>query len=202
MGYTMTSSNIHRIVFVSLLLLGVGVQQAICFAAQEPASNEKPYTYRLHQGDTVLVSVWRDESLRQQVVVLPDGSITLPLAGRVEVAGLTTPEAEEAIATKLRTYISDPVVTVVITATGGNIAYVLGKVMHPGTLVITGPLTVIQAISTAGGFDKFADVDNIKVIREKSGSQSVLNVNYQAIISGQDMSTNILLKAGDTVIVP
>jgi polysaccharide export outer membrane protein len=150
----------------------------------------------------VQVSVWKEDSLLKEVMVLPDGSITLPLAGRVEVAGLSTPEAERMIIAKLKPYLPDPVVTVVITGISGNGAYVLGKVVHPGTLKIDGPLTVLQAISMVGGFDKFADEGGIKVIRTKPDGQEILPVHYKDIISGKDMSTNILLKAGDTIVVP
>jgi polysaccharide export outer membrane protein len=166
------------------------------------AAAEKPDIYRLRPGDTVDVSVWREDTLHKQVVVLPDGSITLPLAGRVDVAGLSTPEAEQSIAAKLKAYLPEPVVTVVIAGIGGNSAYVLGKVARPGMLPISGPLTVLQAISMVGGFDRFADESGIKVIRARPDGQDILPVRYKDIISGKDMTTNIQLKAGDTVVVP
>lgn len=165
-------------------------------------AGDNPDIYRLRQGDAVQVSVWHEDTLRSQVVVLPDGSITIPLAGRVEVAGLSTPEAEQSITAKLKKYIPEPVVTVVITGTGGNSAYVLGKVARPGTLAISGPLTVLQAISMVGGLDKFADEGGIKVIRAKPDRQEVFPVSYKDIVSGKDMATNIQLKAGDTIVVP
>lgn len=159
-------------------------------------------SYQLHQGDTVMISVWRQDALQKQVVVLPDGSITLPLVGRIEVAGLSTPEIERRITVKLKEYIPDPVVTVVIVGIDGNRAYVMGKVNKPGPLLISGPLTVLQAISIAGGFDKFADEGGIKVIRTKLEGQEIFPVRYKDIISGKDMSTNIQLKVGDTIVVP
>lgn len=165
-------------------------------------AGDNPDIYRLRQGDAVQVSVWHEDSLRSQVVVLPDGSITIPLAGRVEVAGLSTPEAEQSITAKLKKYIPEPVVTVVITGTGGNSAYVLGKVARPGMLAISGPLTVLQAISMVGGLDKFADEGGIKVIRAKPDGQEVFPVRYKDIVSGKDMVTNTQLKAGDTIVVP
>jgi len=168
----------------------------------ESAVASKPEIYRLHQGDTLEISVWKENDLQKPAVVLPDGSITFPLAGRLEVVGLSTTEAEQLIAAKLKTYLPDPTVSVVISGIAGNTAYVLGKVIHPGSIVINGPLSVLQAISTAGGFDKFADEGGIKVIRENSNHQSLLSVNYKNIISGKDMSTNIQLKANDTIVVP
>ena len=190
------ATNMSMKAFFAFFLLLLTVRPGLVFAG------DSPEIYRLHPGDSVQVSVWKEDSLEKAVVVLPDGSITLPLAGRVEVAGLSTPEAEQLITAKLKPYLPEPVVTVVITGTNGNGAYVLGKVVHPGTLNINGPLTVLQAISMVGGFDKFADESGIKVIRSKPDGQQILPVHYKDIISGKDMSTNIQLKAGDTIVVP
>lgn len=185
-----------RIFFSALLWLLIGMNTSLAVAA------DKPYIYQLRQGDTVLISVWREDALQRQVVVLPDGSITFPLIGRVEVAGLSSPEVEQRIASKLKEYFPEPIVTVVIIGIDGNRAYVTGKVMHPGSLIISGPITVLQAISIVGGFDRFADESSIKVIRAKADGQEILPVNYGDIISGKNMSTNIQLKAGDTLVVP
>ncbi len=163
---------------------------------------EKPDVYQLRQGDKILISVWREDALQKEVVVLPDGSITFPLVGRLEVAGLSTPEVEQSVTTRLKKYLSAPIVTVAIVGIDGHRAYVTGKVVHPGSIIINGPITVLQAISMAGGFDKFADEGSIKVIHEKPGDREVLAVEYKDIISGRDISTNVLLKAGDTVVVP
>ena len=163
--------------------------------ADEPA-------YKLNPGDALLVSVWREEGLQKEVRVLPDGSITFPLAGRVEVGGQGTQEVEKRIAAKLKDHFPDPVVTVVVNGIEGNRAYVLGKVPKPGPVVMTGPVTVLQALSMAGGLDKFADEGAIKVVRLIDGDQRILSVNYKDLISGDDMKTNLLLKAGDTLIVP
>jgi len=171
-------------------------------SAGSVVAEDKPDIYQLRQGDTVLISVWREETLQRQVVVLPDGSVTFPLVGRVEVAGLSTPEVEQKFTKKLKEYFPEPIVTVVIVGIDGNRAFVTGKVIHPGPLIISGPITALQAISLVGGFDKFADESGIKVIRVKPGGQEILPVNYKDIISGRNMSTNIQLKAGDTLVVP
>jgi polysaccharide biosynthesis/export protein len=190
------SSIMSRILFFAVSLLLVFANAGLAVAA------DKPDIYQLRQGDTVLISVWRGETLQRQVVVLPDGSVTFPLIGRVEVAGLSTPEVEQKITKKLKEYFPEPIVTVVIVGIDGNRAYVTGKVIHPGPLIISGPTTVLQAISLVGGFDKFADENGIKVIRAKSDGQEILPVNYRDIISGKNMSTNVQLKAGDTLVVP
>ena len=186
----------NRILFFAFFWLYACINSEMAIAA------DKPDIYQLHQGDRVLISVWREDTLQREVVVLPDGSITFPLIGRIDVAGLDTSEVERRITAKLKEYLPDPVVTVTIAATDGNRAYVMGKVIRPGYLIISGPISVLQAISSVGGFDRFADEGGIKVIRTKSNGQEIISVHYRDIISGKDMSTNILLKAGDTIVVP
>lgn len=173
-----------------------------CMNMGQSFAQDSPDIYRMRPGDNVLISVWRQDTLQRQVIVLPDGSVTFPLIGRVEVSGLSTTEVEQSIASKLKKYIAEPVVTVVIVGIDGNRAYVTGKVLHSGPVVINGPITVLQAISMVGGLDKFADESGIKVIRASSHGQEILPVNYGDIMSGKNISTNILLKAGDTLVVP
>ena len=174
-----------------------------CFVFSEASfSAESNEAYKLNQGDILQISVWGEESLQKEVRVLPDGSITFPLAGRVEVANATTPEIEKRITEKLKTYLPDPQVTVMISNIEGNRAYIIGKVLRPGAVLLTGPMTVLQAISLAGGLDRFADSDSIKVLRGGAGVQTVLPVNYDRLIKGQDLNSNVLLNTGDTILVP
>lgn len=186
----------NRILFAAFSIFLFGTTMNLSIAA------DRSDIYQLRQGDSILISVWREDTLQRQVIVLPDGSVTFPLIGRVEVVGLSTPEVEQRLTTKLKEYFPEPIVTVVIVGIDGNRAYVTGKVIRPGPLILTGPITVLQAISLVGGFDKFADENDIKVIRTISDSQEVIRVNYKDIISGRNMSTNIFLKAGDTLVVP
>jgi len=158
--------------------------------------------YRLQQGDAVQVSVWGEEKLLQEVKVLPDGSITFPLAGRVEVVGLSTPEAEVLITEKLKKYLPDPQVTVVVHSTDGNRFYVVGKVIKPGPVLITGPISALQGLSLAGGFDKFAATDQIKILRTEGKAQKAIPLNYGRLVNGQDLGDNIQLRPGDVILVP
>lgn len=159
--------------------------------------------YRLHQGDGLLVSVWGEASLSKEVRVLPDGSITFPLAGRIEVANLTTLDVEKGITEKLKGYFPEPQVTVVVISTEGSRAYILGKVLKPGPVPLAGPMTVLQALSMAGGLDKFADLGAVKILRAKvEGGQNVLEVNYDRLLRGQSLESNVLLQPGDTIVVP
>ncbi|MHC8299314.1 polysaccharide biosynthesis/export family protein [Pseudomonas sp. ZS1P83] len=158
--------------------------------------------YRLSPGDTLSVSVWGEDKLKQEVKVLPDGSITFPLAGQVDVRGLDTTAVAEKIAGKLEKFIPDPQVSVVVTGTEGNLVYVQGKVVKPGTVHMPGQTSVLQVLSMAGGLDKFAAKNDIKVLRRNGAKEDILPVNYSELMSGDDMSTNYLLQAGDTLLVP
>ncbi len=165
-------------------------------------SAELPEAYKLNQGDMLQISVWGEESLQKEVKILPDGSISFPLAGRVEVANTSSTEVEKRITEKLKTYLPDPQVTVVVSNIEGNRAYIIGKVQKPGPILLTGPMTILQALSLAGGLDKFADLDSIKILRGLGKAQKVISVNYDKLIQGQSLESNILLNTGDTILVP
>jgi len=165
-------------------------------------SVELPESYTLREGDVLDVSVWGEETLKKEVKVLPDGSITFPLAGRVDVSNATTTEVEKRITEKLKTYLPDPQVTVVISGIEGNRVYVIGKVLKPGPILLTSPMTVMQALSQAGGLDKFADSDDLKILRTTQGVQNTISVDYDDLINGKNLNSNILLKTGDTILVP
>ena len=174
-----------------LALMSVAVVNA------EPAQS-----YKLRQGDLIQVSVWGEDKLQKESLVLPDGSITYPLAGRVEVVGLTSSEVEKRIADKLKPYLPDPQVSVVIANISGYKAHVLGKVLKPGQVFMSGPMTVLDALSVAGGLDKFADRSGIKVLRNTPQGQKVLPVHYDQLMRGEHLETNITLNPGDTILVP
>ena len=158
--------------------------------------------YKLNQGDSLMISVWGEDTLQKEVRVLPDGSISFPLVGRIEVANTSAPDVEKQITDKLKKYLSDPQVTVLISNIEGNRAYILGKVSRPGPILLTGPTTVLQALSFAGGLDKFADLGEIKILRDGPKGQVAIPVNYSKLINGQSLESNILLRTGDTILVP
>lgn len=172
---------------------------AVATSAPEP-SGKPPYL--LKEGDMLEVSVWLEDSLRKELRVLPDGSITFPLVGRVEVAGLATADVERKVAEKLKPFLSDPVVNVVINNINGNRVYVIGNVARPGPVVLDVPMTVLQVLSLAGGLGRFADENAIRVLRTAAAGVQTLHVRYGDLIKGKDLSTNIPLLAGDTLIVP
>jgi polysaccharide biosynthesis/export protein len=157
--------------------------------------------YLLNPGDALQISVWGEDSLQKEVKVLPDGSISFPLAGRVEVANATTAEAEKRVTEKLKNFLPDPQVTVIVASIEGNRAYVIGKVLKPGPILLTAPVTVMQALSLAGGLDKFADQSGVKILRV-DGTPTTIPVNYGKLLSGHQLESNVLLKTGDTILVP
>ncbi|MDI9779035.1 MULTISPECIES: polysaccharide biosynthesis/export family protein [Pseudomonas] len=181
-----------------MVRLLMSVLCALVVGSGSAAADTSSSTYLLSPGDKVMISVWQEDTLRQETVVLPDGSITFPLAGRVDVAGLEATTVAKKIETALKPYLAQPNVSVVVTSTAGNLVYVQGKVIKPGPVPMAGPTAVLQALSMSGGMDKFADESAIKVIR----GQKVMPVRYKDLVSGRDMSTNFQLQAGDTLVVP
>lgn len=180
------------------MVLGQILMAAISMAQ----AAEVPQSYKLHHGDLIQISVWGEDKMQRESLVLPDGSVTYPLAGRVEVLGLTSTEAEKKIAEKLKAFLPDPQVSVVIAKIEGNVAHVLGKVLKPGEVLMSGPMTVLNAISMAGGLDKFADKGAIKVLRVTPQGQKAIPVNYDQLLRGENLNGNITLMPGDTILVP
>ena len=158
--------------------------------------------YTLHAGDQIQVSVWGEETLDRDLIVLPDGSITFPLAGRIEVEGLTSTEVEARIAEGLNEAIPDPDVTIIIKAVSGNRVYVLGKVNKPGAYVLEAAMTTSQILSLAGGFERFADTGSIRILRNQDGKQTTIKFNYGRLFSGKGSQEDIPLQAGDVILVP
>jgi polysaccharide export outer membrane protein len=156
--------------------------------------------YRLTQGDKLRIEVYKDPQLSQSVQVRPDGKITLPLIGDIQADSKTPIQLRDVIATQLKTYMTNPVVTVIVVETKPAVAYVTGEVNHPGSVQLQdGQLTVLQAIAMAGGLKDFADAKNIKIIRKSSKSGQPVTFNYKDAIHG---SAPVYLHADDTVVVP
>jgi polysaccharide biosynthesis/export protein len=167
-----------------------------------PTAQAQDAGYLLNPGDVVRVSVWREEELNREALVQPDGSISFPLVGQVQASGRTAAEVQAEITERIDRYIPDAVVTVELLEARGNIIYVIGEVNKPGQYQLGQPITVVQAISLAGGFTPFAGKGRIRVVRKEGGRERTFNVDYDDVQSGRNLQQNIQLKAGDTVIVP
>jgi len=167
--------------------------------SQEPAS-VAPVGYVIGPEDTLHVSVWKEPDLSATLPVRPDGMISLPLLNDVQAAGLTPMQLRDSITSKLKKYLADPRVTVVVTAINSQRVYVTGEVLHTGPITLVPDMTVLQALASAG-FNQFANTKKIYVLRMESGKQQKLPVNYKELLQGNP-ATNILLKPGDTIVVP
>jgi len=158
--------------------------------------------YKLAAEDVLHISVWKEEGLQQDVLIRPDGKISFPLVGAIEAGGKTAEEVRLEITTKLIKFIPDPVVTVSIVKVSGNKIYVIGKVNRPGEFVVGRYIDVMQALALAGGVTPYASTSNIKVLRRNNGNQEVFKFEYNDVKNGENLEQNIVLQAGDSVVVP
>jgi polysaccharide export outer membrane protein len=190
-----------RITAASLWLLGL-----LAVAAHADSSNKTApvdAAYLVQPGDSLTVTVWKEQDLQGDYLVRPDGGLTFPLAGDIEAGGHTVEEIRKVLQTRLVKYIPDPVITVAVKATTGSRIFVVGKVNRPGDFPLIRPIDVMQALSLAGGTTPFADVDGIRILRREGGErQVVFRFRYDDVRRGRALSQNILLQSGDTVVVP
>jgi len=158
--------------------------------------------YQIQPGDVLTVSVWKEQELQGEVLVRPDGGLSFALAGDIAVEGKTVTELQDLLTERLRKYIPDPVVTITVKVASGSRIYVLGKVNHPGEYSLYRPLDVMQALSLAGGTTPFAAVNDIAILRREGGKQKAIGFRYGDVEKGRALEQNLLLKSGDTVVVP
>jgi polysaccharide export outer membrane protein len=172
-------------------------------SAVNPSPRGGPDDYRIGSGDTLQISVWEQADLSVPTqVVRSDGKITLPLIKEIAVAGLTERQAEATIAAAMGKFVTDPIVTVVVTLPTSKKVYLVGAVRKEGTLAYTYGMTVMQALSEAGGLNDYAKKTKIYILRTESGREYRLEFNYKEVVRGERMEQNIVLLPGDTVVVP
>jgi len=157
--------------------------------------------YVIGPDDTLHIAVWREADLTASLPVRPDGKISLPLLDDVQAAGLTPKQLADSITEKLKKYIADPRVTVVVTAINSKRIFINGEVLHPGPMPMLPSMTVLQALSSAG-LNQFAKIKGIYVLRMQNGKQQKLPVNYKKLLKGEQIEQNYLLQPGDTIVVP
>jgi polysaccharide export outer membrane protein len=159
--------------------------------------------YRLHAGDKLDISVWKElEMQRPAIVIPPDGKVSFPLAGQIMAAGRTVTEVRQDIEQHLTKYIPEPVVTVSVVETAGNVAYVIGQVTKPGVFPLNPGINVLQALALAGGGTAFAKLDSVIVIRGSQASQRVLPFHFSQVSDGKNLAQNVELESGDVIVVP
>lgn len=157
--------------------------------------------YVIGPDDVLHVSVWKETDLTATLPVRPDGKISLPLLNDVQASGLTPKQLADSITDKLKKYIADPRVTVVVNQINSKRVYLVGEVTHTGPMPLLANMTVLQAISSAG-LTQFANTKGIYVLRTQNGRQEKMPVNYRKLVKGGAMDQNYQLKPGDTIVVP
>lgn len=163
-----------------------------------PAVSTSP-GYLIGVGDVLRINVWKEPDLTLDATVRLDGMITVPLLGDLQAAGGTPGQLAASLVSGLERFVDKPRATVSVTQANSARIYVIGQMMRPGEFPLTGHMTVLKALALAGGFREFAKSDSIVIVRE---DQTVIPVNYKRIADGTDVAQNVLLAAGDTIVVP
>ncbi len=194
---------------VALLLLAIALVSPVSAAirpyqpvAQPPPGTAPAADYVVGPEDVLGIVVWREPELSGDVTVRPDGKISLPVIGDVQAAGLSPDALQRVVQAAARKFVADPNVAVVVRAIHSRKVFVTGSVATPGAHALVGPLTVLQAIALAGGLTEYADVKNISILRSEKGETQTFKFNYRDVARGRQLHQNILLRPGDTIVVP
>jgi polysaccharide biosynthesis/export protein len=182
---------------------GPGQNQAAVAAAnsaQKPVAQDPNYV--IGPQDVLDISVWKEAELTRTVPVRPDGKISLPLLNDVRAAGLTPNQLAAQITASLKRFVTDPQVTVIVTQINSQRVYILGEVTRTGAYPLLPEMTILQALSNAGGFTPFANRKKIYMLRVENGKQVKYPFDYKAVIDGKRPDEDVVLKAGDTIVVP
>lgn len=196
---------IKSTVFQAILYIFIIASTSLAMAENNSAAPKQKSilaSYLIGPGDVLKISVWKEEGMQLEVLVRPDGGITFPLAGEIQAGGLTTVALSDELANRLKRFIPHPNVTVSVLRSVSNKVYVIGKVTRPGEFIASGYMDVLQALSMAGGLTPYADSDDIKIIRHTSTGNKIMKFDYDEVISGERLDMNIILEAGDTIVVP
>jgi polysaccharide export outer membrane protein len=167
--------------------------------AEVPADSD---SYVIGSEDILYIHVWKEETLSKTVSVRMDGKISIPLVDEIQAAGLTPLQLKGKLTEKLQDFVEAPNATVIVMEANSFKVYFSGQVKTPGVLRLRTETTLAQAISMVGGFADWANQSKIIIIRKEDGKEKRFTVNYKKIINGADLKSNIILKSGDTIIVP
>ena len=162
-----------------------------------------PEGYTIGPEDVLSVTLWKEPDMSvESVVVRPDGKISLPLINEVQAAALTPEQLRAEVTERAKKFVADPTVSVVVREIRSRRAFITGSIANPGAFPLGGGTTVLQLIALAGGLTEFANKKNIVVTRQENGRSIVLPFNYSDIIRGKNLQQNVVLRPGDTVVVP
>jgi polysaccharide biosynthesis/export protein len=171
-------------------------------AAAAPTGIIPPEDYIIGADDQLTIMFWREKDMSAEVVVRPDGKITLPLLNEVQAAGLTPEQLRLKVTDEAKRYVEEPNATVVVRQINSRRVFVTGQVAKPGTFLLSAKTTVLQLIAMAGGLNEYAKASKIAIMRTENGKQTRFAFNYKDVIEGKNLKQNIELKPGDTIIVP
>jgi polysaccharide biosynthesis/export protein len=190
------------IIFVALAVPVYAQDTKASSPAGAPSAAAADPNYSIGPQDMLDISVWKEPDLTKVVPVRPDGKISLPLLNDVQAAGLTPTQLAESITASLKKFVTDPQVTVIVTEINSQRVYILGQVVRPGAYPLLPQMTFLQALSSAGGFTTFANMKRMYLLRQTNGKQEIHLFNYKEVIAGKNSEQNIILKAGDQIVVP
>jgi len=171
-------------------------------ATTAPAGVAPPADYVIGADDQLTIMFWREKDMSAEVVVRPDGKITLPLLNEIQASGLTPEQLRLKVTDEAKRYVEEPNATVVVRQINSRKVFITGQVAKPGPYMLSSTTTVLQLISMAGGLNEYAKASKIAIMRSDSGKQARFAFNYKDVIEGKNLKQNIELKPGDTVIVP
>lgn len=192
----MDKTKIVRIfIFVMVLFIVIPFNQIYSAEKDLPG-------YQIGPDDVLNIFVWKEAELTRDATVMADGRISFPLIGDIMVQGKTVAEVKDIITTKLKNFIDAPEVTIIVNESRSRRIYTIGNVKTPGPYPLAPNMTVLQALSAAGGFSEWADKKNILIIRREGGKEEQLNFNYKDVVSGENIEQNVTLKPNDTIVVP
>ena len=170
--------------------------------AAAPAGVVVPPGYLIGPEDVLTIVVWREKDMSTDAVVRPDGQISIPLLNDLQAAGLTPDQLKASIEKAASKFVAEPNATVIVKAINSRKVHIVGNVIKAGTFPLAGDMTVLQLIAQAGGLQEWADSKHITVMRKEDGKDKALSFNYKDVVKQKHLEQNVLLKPGDTVIVP
>jgi len=210
-GWKMKKLMSFGIIGIGLLLIG----HSLAFSQTEKAEKETllkkqaqaevvadSENYIIGSEDILYIHIWKEEHLSRTVPVRRDGIISLPLVDEIKAEGLTPLQLKEILAQRFKEFIGDPNITVMVMEANSFKVYLSGQIRNPGVYRLRSETSLLQIISMAGGFTDWANQKKILIIRKEGGKEKRITVNYKKIVKGEDPGSNIILKAGDTIIVP
>ena len=211
---TLTRPMNRWLLLAGLLVLVVGgCAHSVATAAPQNTASSVPASpvvqplnaaaddYLIGAGDVLEISVWKDPALTRQVVVLPDGTIAFPLVGQVSAAGKRVETVKQEMEKKLKRFIPEPDLSLIVQQVNSLVVYVIGKVNRPGQIPLNRNIDVLQALAMAGGLNVFANREDIRIFRKSGDQTMVIPFNYTAVTEDNRLEGNILLQRGDVVVV-